>query len=238
MVASVQAVPRARIGIDQGRPLNVRWEELRARVCREIPLDHQLRGTANSPCSEGSVDAMRDALERWRYEAAIAAVPPDYDSPPWQRVRDAGMNLRKRYHEAWCGLQQTNSKIYQGAVCHQILEDVVPDYQVLPRRIFTANDEFPRCQSVTEEMAANKAFESEVLAIEAKFNAVTAALASQAAWAGLPEVTRNLFEAMLGRLIKCEHAADAVRQENRDLKRNPSKRGKHRKAAMMEARPQ
>ena len=215
MVASVQRVPRARIGLDHSRPLSVRWEEMRARVQREIPEGSPLRATANSSCSEAAVDAMEDALEAARYQSAAAAVPIDYNSPYFKGARDELFNLQKRYHSAWGDLRDARRKLHPSSVIHQILQDVPYDYEEVPPPIFTGRDPVPNWRSVAEVRAAIEDFLPKVLSIEGRLAQLNAAAAIESG--PLPEQNRALIEGLFKRLIKLEHHVDEVRQGLRDL---------------------
>src|SRR5262249_50581093 len=127
----------------------------------------------------------------------------------------------ERYHQSWLGWRDNITKLHPGAVVHEILQDVPPNYASLPRQIFTGRpDDFPRCDTHTQERVRNDAFEQEVLSIEANERALGEAVANEALRPGA------LMVAIFRRLIKLEHHVDAVRQEMRDLKYSQPKRGK------------
>jgi hypothetical protein len=213
MPASVIRTPRTRIGSDAAVSVQERWQNMRLRVQQEIPERyHQLRLTANLSCSEGAIDAMADALEKARYQRALADVPANWDAPAWQGARDEMPNLRLRYHKAWCDRREIRKKLHSSAVCHQILEDIPFDYNQDPPQIFGRDEIQPDHRSFAEEREAITRFLPQVLAIEAGAQPLSDAVANETC------DDRKLVEALFRRLVKIEHRFDALKQENFNLR--------------------
>src|SRR5215469_18297681 len=85
---SIGKVPNphyGRMGADGGRPLAVRFEEIRARAIREIPHDDVDRGCINLMQSEASIDMIFEAISR----SAARRAPPE----PSKELRQAWNDL-------------------------------------------------------------------------------------------------------------------------------------------------
>jgi len=125
---SVGRVPRpefGHIGLNGGRPLAVRFEEIRARAAREIPVDDPDRGCINLMQSEASIDLIYEALER----SAKRRAPPE----PSKELRQAWNELsamQRNYNQYVIRLKEAQQKYLWRAQTdwkHQLLRSLRPE---------------------------------------------------------------------------------------------------------------
>lgn len=149
--------PKYRTGLVGGAPLQVRAEEAREMVRREIPASHRLADVANEMVSEFMVDHCWAAVEAYRAEKAAAAPEP---SPMLRDAWNERSTFLTRFNQAVHELRQAQAWL-RGAARddwkHQVLGDLSADcFTTSVEPLPTATSIPDPLQDVQEARAAAK----------------------------------------------------------------------------------
>jgi hypothetical protein len=137
-------VPNAalRLGVEGGRPLRVRFEELRQRAAREIPVDDPNRSAALGLYeSESNFDLLHQAIEDSKRRHAPAAPDPRYEAAAaeyWEHVKQWNAVALEigTAQKRWLKSAASNWR-------HALLRDITADcfFEVAPLSMMAGQDE-------------------------------------------------------------------------------------------------
>lgn len=239
----VGRIPDVRLGPEGGRPLTVRFAELRERAMREIaPDDTVNRSALGLYESEANFDLLHAAIEDSKRRRAPA--PPDPRLTPTIEKLEA---LKGRYRTAYSAIVDTQKKFAFLAETprHKIVDLLPPDWAEPPLEL-AADTAWPDISSIDQANELIVLLEPMVAEIEAKLAGLQPALLFEAEQP-TDRVQSQVDALYLLHIVKLQHQVDAVRQELHDLKHPPKKRRTRKAAAKkrrlinsaaMEARPQ
>jgi hypothetical protein len=194
MVGNVARTPRPRTGLQA--TLEVRWNEARERVLREIPAGHPYRQAANLMKGEIEIDQMEDAVARYHRENA----PPTPD-PYVKHFTNKVTELRQVYHRTWMVVRAAQQQLTRTADGwrHQLLNDIPQNGLAAPEE---ASSDYLEFRSADDAKVAEAAWQQKALNLEALHSGLRAALEFDSS----PRDVQNslLLEALFKRVLALE----------------------------------
>lgn len=193
--------PRFRLGTHGATPLDARWELIRQRLVRELPLGHPSRGLLTAACTEETIDRMEFALLDYveeRRQDAIAArnARPQELVAAEQEIKD----LQRRYHDGVMRHKQLDNKLRpaENSVESKLLGFIPPPtaFPVLDQTVSRY------CASMEEAEEMLEALEWNVSIVEEQVSKLAAA----DRFRNLPLAERAwlMIEELVQRLLKLE----------------------------------
>jgi hypothetical protein len=196
-----------RIGLAGGRPLAVRFTEIRDRALKEIPPSDPDFSCINLMMSESSIDLIYEALERSAARRAPPEVPPALRQA-WNEISAAQRNYNKRVTD----LKELQQKVLWRAQTdwkHALLRSFNADMWTLPPPMNTdwvGSELYP---DIVSAKAAQKTILAQLQSIEKLVDQVANAAGFDSLEPGEQalHLSRALFEdytALVNRVVQLE----------------------------------